>query len=230
MALILLIDTSGETAGVALSESGKVVASKINPQQKDHAAWLHPAIQLLMKESGHSLSTLDAVSVTAGPGSYTGLRVGMATAKGLCYALKIPLITVSTLKVMANAGKKWISKSGLPDSNNYLLCPMIDARRMEVFTALFDQNLNMVLDERPIILEEGAFEAELGQSKIIFFGSGSEKLKSLNTNANALFQNIDWSVSDIVELSEERFRDGNFANLAYTEPAYLKEFYTPHKN
>lgn len=228
MALILHIDTSGETAGIALSESGKLISSKNNSQQKDHASWLHQAIESLMKENAKTVSALNAISVTAGPGSYTGLRVGMATAKGLCYALKIPLLTVSTLKVMANAGRKWIQLSGLADQPNYLLCPMIDARRMEVFTAIFDQSLNLVLSERPLILNEGAFKEELDKSKIIFFGSGSEKLKSLNTNANALFQNIGWSVSDLVELGEENFSASNFADLAYTEPSYLKEFYTPN--
>ena len=230
MALILHIDTSGETAGIAISESGKLVALKNNSQQKDHAAWLHPAVELLMKENDRTLSALDAVSVTAGPGSYTGLRVGMATAKGLCYALNIPLITVSTLKAMANAGRKWIRSSAIADGNNYLLCPMIDARRMEVFTAIFDQSLDLTLSERPMILDETAFDEELARSKIIFFGSGSEKLKSLNTNANALFQNISWSVSDLVELSEEKFGNRDFADLAYTEPAYLKEFYTSWLN
>jgi tRNA threonylcarbamoyladenosine biosynthesis protein TsaB len=227
MALILHIDTSGETAGIAISESGKLIAFKNNSQQKDHAAWLHPAVELLMKENDRNLSALDAVSVTAGPGSYTGLRVGMATAKGLCFALNIPLITVSTLKAMANAGRKWIRSSAIADGNNYLLCPMIDARRMEVFTAIFDQGLNLILSERPMILNETAFDEELARSKIIFFGSGSEKLKSLNTNANALFQNISWSVSDLVDLGEEKFGNHDFADLAYAEPAYLKEFYTP---
>src|SRR5579872_6938935 len=124
MALILNIDTATEEAGISLAADGEVMAMAVNPQQRDHAAWLHSAVEKMMHDAGTRITDLQAVAVTAGPGSYTGLRVGMAAAKGFCYALNIPLITENTLKVMAMAARDQTVSEGL-------LCPMIDARRME---------------------------------------------------------------------------------------------------
>src|SRR5690606_37833050 len=130
MVLILHIETAIETASICLAKDGEVIAHDSNNQQKDHAAWIHNAIKKIMDDAGHPLKTLSAISISAGPGSYTGLRVGMATAKGLCYTLKIPMIALSTLEIMAVAAK-------VESENNNemidLLVPMIDARRMEVF-------------------------------------------------------------------------------------------------
>jgi tRNA threonylcarbamoyladenosine biosynthesis protein TsaB len=134
MALILNIDTATETGGICIAEEGKTLAMAVNPEQKDHASWLHPAVEKIMRDAGCGMKDLQAVAVTAGPGSYTGLRVGMAAAKGFCYALGIPLITENTLKVMALAAKEQAPGDGL-------LCPMIDARRMEVFTAVYQNDL-----------------------------------------------------------------------------------------
>jgi len=129
--MILLIDTSQETGTVALSEEGQILFAEENKPAKDHAGWLHTAIARLLTQAGKSLRDLDAVSVIAGPGSYTGLRVAMASAKGFCYALKIPLITRNTLQVMAESMRSIAAEKGA------LICPMIDARREEVFTALY---------------------------------------------------------------------------------------------
>jgi len=131
VSLILNIDTAVQSASVCLSENNDLIGLKINPSQKDHASWLHIAIEQLLKENAIDLQKLAAIAVSAGPGSYTGLRVGMASAKGLCYVLNIPLITVDTLKMMANAAVV---------ENTDLLCPMIDASRMDVFAALFDKS------------------------------------------------------------------------------------------
>ena len=214
MALLLNIDTATESGSIALSRDGKIAMVMVNEDQKDHAAWIHNAIDEMMTQSGHSLKELDAVAVTAGPGSYTGLRVGMATAKGLCYALHIPLITESTLKMMARAALETIQQKDV------LYCPMIDARRMEVFTAIYDADLNEVLKPQPMILDERSFS---DQSNIIFFGSGSQKFKSLS---NASFADVRYNASHLAALAHNKFEMKDFTDLAYAEPVYLKEFYT----
>ncbi len=137
--MILLIDTAQETATAALAEAGRVLFSEENINAKDAAAWLHPAIGRLMEQAGKTVRELEAVAVVAGPGSYTGLRVGMAAAKGLCYALKIPLITRNTLQVMA------ASMRPVAREKKALICPMIDARRDEVFTALYGTDMQEIL-------------------------------------------------------------------------------------
>src|ERR1700679_2481534 len=147
MALILSIDTAMAKAGIALSKDGLALSILENTEQKEHAAWLHQAVQEIMTTTGHRLHDLEAVAVTAGPGSYTGLRVGMAAAKGFCYALNIPLIAEDTLKVMAFAAKEQVPES-------HLLCPMIDARRMEVFTALYRHDLTLLLASMAMVVDE----------------------------------------------------------------------------
>lgn len=218
MALILNIDTALETASVCLSKDEQLLISKTNNNQKDHAAWLQVAIYDLMKESQYKLEDLDAIAVTIGPGSYTGLRVGLSSAKGLCYALKKPLITIGTLEMMANAAK---------DEDADLLCPMIDARRMEVFTAVYNKKLEEIVKPHALIPDSNSFSELLASNKIIFFGSGSEKIKILLFHDNAVFKTINYSAADMIVLSRKRFRDSNFADLAYAEPTYLKEFFSP---
>src|ERR1051325_9884884 len=143
MALILNIDTAIETASICLSEDKNVLKFAINENQKDHAAWLSVAIKTLMKEAGIQLNQLNTIAVTIGPGSYTGLRVGLSAAKGLCYALNIPLITIGTLEMMAMAAK---------EEPVDLLCPMIDARRLEVFTAVYNKKMEEVRSPHSLIL------------------------------------------------------------------------------
>jgi tRNA threonylcarbamoyladenosine biosynthesis protein TsaB len=139
MSLLLHIDTAVENASVCISKNGELIGIAENKNQKDHATWIQPAIQSLMKEAVYNLKELDAVAVSNGPGSYTGLRVGLATAKGLCFALNKPLITLSTLEVMT------IAALNIPISNINYFCPLIDARRMEVFTAIYDISLKTIL-------------------------------------------------------------------------------------
>ena len=217
MSLILNIDTAVQTSSVCLAENYIPLAVKINPSQKDSAAWLHVAINELLQEKKLSLRQLDAVAVAAGPGSYTGLRVGMSTAKGLCYALNKPLITINTLHLMAFAA-----------NNNQadLLCPMIDARRMEVFAAIFDHEFNTVLSPSNIILRESSFESFLKGKKMLFFGNGSLKFQSVTNNPNALFSNIEVNASSMPKLTYTAFSKGDFANLAYSEPFYGKDFHS----
>jgi tRNA threonylcarbamoyladenosine biosynthesis protein TsaB len=213
----LNIDTAVVSASLCLAKDDQVLKLKVNPSQKDHASWLHVAIKEMMEEAGLSLNELDAIAVSSGPGSYTGLRVSMATAKGLCYALQKPLITVSTLKMMAVAAI---------DASTDLLCPMIDARRMEVFTAVYDHSLVEILSPVNIILEKESFKEQLHTSSILFFGNGSEKFKSLVTDSNAVFQNLEANAEHMTGLSFSQFEKKEFADLAYAEPYYGKAFYT----
>ena len=222
MSWLLNIDTAVETASVCLAVDDKCVGVKVNPSQSDHASWLQPAIATLLLENNLSLKELDAFAISAGPGSYTGLHVGMATAKGLCYALNIPLIIINTLKIMAHATNKDISPS-------QLLSPMLDARRMEVFTALYDTALNELVAPCAMILEESSFSKWLNKHEIIFFGSGSSKWKNFVQHGNAIFKESFYSPRDIAYISNNEFRQHSFSNLAYTEPIYLKDFYAPKK-
>lgn len=217
MALVLHIDTAGDTASVCLAKGGKLLSLEKNEIQKDHAVWLHPAIEKTIKQTGHALNEINAVAVTIGPGSYTGLRVGLAAAKGLCYALQKPLITINTLQMMANAAK---------DEASDLICPMIDARRMEVFTALYDKNLQPVTDPAALILNEKIFSGELASHPILFLGNGSGKFKPLCNSPNAVFTETIVDASHMILLSEKSYTEKIFADLAYCEPFYLKEFHT----
>lgn len=225
MALILNIDTATEKATISIARDGNNIAFMNNDHQKDHASWLHTTIKDLLKENELKLSDLQAIAVTAGPGSYTGLRVGMAAAKGLCYALRVPLITEITLCVMAHAARTWYDTNNI-DLHNVLYCPMLDARRMEVFTAAYSPDLNEVLSPRAMILEQDSFQEQINMHQVLFFGSGSIKWKDISINTNAGFADIQHSSADLAALSEIKFQSQHFSDPAYSEPVYLKEFYT----
>ncbi|GAA4737995.1 tRNA (adenosine(37)-N6)-threonylcarbamoyltransferase complex dimerization subunit type 1 TsaB [Flavisolibacter ginsenosidimutans] len=220
MPFILNIDTAVKSASVCLADGQNIVATAISPSEKESAAWLHVAIQNLFQTHQINLQKIEAVAVSAGPGSYTGLRVGMATAKGLCYALSVPLITVSTLQMMAASALSFATPA-------QLLCPMIDARRMEVFTALYDRSLKEVLPSTNMVLNETSFEDQLKENKILFFGNGSEKAKTLINHVRASFVHIETTAENMVDLSNEKFAQGQFSDIAYTEPFYGKEFHSP---
>lgn len=221
MSLLLNIDTAVQAASVCLSLNGENIGMKINPSQKDHAAWLHIAIQELMQEQHYSLHDVKAIGVSAGPGSYTGLRVGMATAKGLCYALSLPLIPVNTLKAMAYAA--------LAEPAD-LLCPMIDARRMEVFAGVYNKTLTELVPPQNCTINEAFMADLLENNTILFFGNGCMKFQKLVHNKNAFFGNIDATAEHVGKISFLLWQKGMFADLAYNEPFYGKEFYSPaHK-
>ncbi|GAB2836573.1 tRNA threonylcarbamoyladenosine biosynthesis protein TsaB [Ferruginibacter profundus] len=219
MGLILNIDTATETAQVNFARDGIVLQSLHNASQKDHASFVHVAIQQLLQSASITLNDVDAIAVTAGPGSYTGLRVGMSTAKGLCYALNKPLIALNTLEVLTVAAIQQINVA-----TSILYCPMIDARRMEVFTALYNQTLTSALHPCAMVLNEDSFSDQLQQNAIVFFGSGAAKWQAICKHSNASFAVISNVTNAIAQLSENRFQKQVFANLAYAEPFYLKEF------
>ncbi len=220
---ILQIDTTLEVAIISLAKDGRLVGEKINHSQKDHASFLHPAVADLMKEAGVKLNELDAIAVVNGPGSYTGLRVGLAAAKGFCFALKIPLITIDTLQLLAANALPQIK-----DLDNYgtmLVCPMIDARRMEVYTALYTSEMDVISAPKAVILERDFMFNFLLNNLICFFGTGSEKWKTICENKNAFFIKPGYNSLIISELCYRKNLQKDFSEIAYLEPFYLKEFY-----
>ncbi len=219
MGLILNIDTATETAQVSFAKDGKVLQSLSNGLQKDHASFLQTAIQQLAKNNGIALADVDGIAVTAGPGSYTGIRVGMASTKGLCYALNKPLIAINTLEVLTVAAQQEIN-----NAPEILLCPMIDARRMEVFTAIYNNTLAEILPPCASILEEKSFLSQLQNNKILFFGSGTAKWQTLCRHSNASFAAVSNITEAMASLSEVYFVQQKFSNLAYSQPFYIKEF------
>jgi len=222
MSLILTIDTALSEASVALSQDGRCVSVHVSENQFKHAEFVHVAVQELCKQKGIKLQDIDAVAVTAGPGSYTGLRVGMASAKGFAYALSKPLIAINTLEVMACRALQTLSPA---HQEIRLFCPMIDARRMEVFTALYDRSLQTVLEPHARILDMGSFREELGREPILFFGNGSDKWKGLQPEGQANFTEIRQLYTALCQLSAQRFQDKNFSHLIHSEPFYVKEFF-----
>ena len=227
MALILNIDTAVDVASLCLAKDGEVLSIARNESQKDHASWLHTAIKEIFEKNDLELGSIDAIAVTGGPGSYTGLRIGMATAKGICFALNKPLISLNTLLVMANAAKD-VHKNSFGESAD-VLCPMIDARRMEVFTALYKKDLQIVKEPAAVIIDEKSFDEELAHSSICFFGNGSNKFQKIRNHPNAFFTELGFDATAMVSLADEKFSKKDFADLAYAEPLYLKEFHTPAK-
>jgi tRNA threonylcarbamoyladenosine biosynthesis protein TsaB len=219
MALILNIDTATEKAGICLAEDGKTLSIAENIAQKEHASWLHPAIEQMMQDTGYDLSDLQAVALTAGPGSYTGLRVGMAAAKGFCYALNIPLIAEDTLRVMAFAAREQFPAAAY-------LCPMIDARRMEVFTAIYRNDMTTILPSTAMIVDESSFATYMDHQQMSFFGDGSGKCKPIIKGPHAVFPEVNYHAGYLGILSFLRYLQQEFTGLAYCEPAYTKEFYT----
>ena len=223
MSILLHIDTATENAVVSISEDKSILDFRTNGDQKDHASFLHTAIKTLFENTGMPANKLDAVSVTAGPGSYTGLRVGMAAAKGFCFALSIPLVTVSTLEVMALACMMEVKDTAA------LYCPMIDARRMEVFTATYDHLLAEIIKPCSMILEDDPFRDLLKTQRMYFSGSGAGKLKKKLNDKNAAFIDSKISPQPMAELAGKKYLQQDFADVLYASPAYIKEFYTPAK-
>ena len=221
MPLLLNIDTATESASVCLTQNGILRSIIKSENQKEHASFIHAAISDLFGNTGYTLKDLDAVAITSGPGSYTGLRVGMATAKGFCYSLSIPLIAVNTLEVMTKA-----ALDATEDGGALLFCPMIDARRMEVFTAIYNSKLEEILSPAAIVLEDGLFEKYLIDRKVLFFGNGSEKFSRIYSGPNALFKSIQHNAKHLGDLANGLFEKKIFSNISYSEPTYFKEFHS----
>lgn len=221
MALILSIETATETCSVALSHEGELLSLRETSGNNEHSSQLTLFIAEVMQTSKRTLQELDAVAVSMGPGSYTGLRIGASAAKGLCYALDKPLIAVSTLQSMAlNA----LLRYPVLAADNYLLCPMIDARRMEVYTALFNSALDTILPVNALLVKEDSF-AEY-EKDIAIFGNGASKCREMFSNRQSVVfpGELHASATSLSSLAYKRFLASEFENVAYFEPLYLKDF------
>jgi tRNA threonylcarbamoyladenosine biosynthesis protein TsaB len=214
---ILQINTALQEASVSISAEGKTLGQKINPAQQEHAGFLQPAIAELCTDLNIKLADLQAIAVVNGPGSYTGLRVGLSAAKGICYALNLPLICINTLE--------WMAFGNLEHATDYI-CPMIDARRMEVFTALYDREMKVIMEPQPMILEETSFIDHLENKKIAYIGDGVEKWKTICHHHHAHYPKDHHDVLSLSILSYKFYLTKRFADLAYSEPFYTKEFHT----
>ena len=219
MPKILHIETSTTVCSVSLSENQNLLALREINEGYTHAENLHVFIQEVLHESHLTPPELNAVSVSKGPGSYTGLRIGVSTAKGLCYALGVPLISIDTLQLMASKALKQLSQ-------NDALCPMLDARRMEVYTAVYDSKLNTLQSTEALIVDENSLARYHSFNKICFFGDGMPKCKSLLSQLpNASFlDDIVPSAGDMPVLAFQKFQNQQFEDSAYFEPFYLKDF------
>lgn len=226
MANILQIETATPVCSVAISVNGATVAVVEESAQNIHASKLTLFIDEAMKQAGISYQQLDAVAVSKGPGSYTGLRIGVSTAKGLCFALDKPLIAIGTLRMMANGF--------LTVHPNYggLICPMIDARRMEVFTSVYNNKLQEIEIVNAKIVDEKSFILELDEHYVTFIGDGAEKCKQVLSHQNAHFNTANFnSAAHMSNLAYKAFTAGHYEDVAYFEPFYLKDFvFTTPKN
>lgn len=226
MALLLSIETSSPICSVALHQNGQLIAFNESATPQSTASRLAVMIDEVLKSGDCQPKQLQAVVISAGPGSYTGLRIGVATAKGICYALSIPLISVNTLELMAYQVKMKSSDITLERGlGGEVLCPMLDARRMEVYCLLMDSNLKLVEPTRAKIIDEKSFEEWLDKSPIYFFGSGADKCKEVITHVNAHFiWGVSPSASQLGELGEDKWKNLTFDDIATFEPLYLKDF------
>ena len=220
MAVILHIETSTNVCSAAVSDNGMVLEHFEDYKGQNHAALLSGYIKKCLDYIKEHNQKLEAIAVSIGPGSYTGLRIGLSEAKGLAYALDIPLIGIDTLKIMATS--VMFNHDIDPDA---MFAPMIDARRMEVYTSVLDLGLNEEMMPSPLILDENSFAQWLDNGPVVFFGNGSDKAREVIKHPNARFiDNIHPLASDMLALAEMSFRRGEFLDLAYSVPAYLKDF------
>ncbi len=224
---IIHIETSTNVCSVAVSHRGSCIFEVSNNEGLNHAAMLSPFVQQALEKIKSKNLSPDAVAVSGGPGSYTGLRIGVSTAKGLCYGFGIPLIAVPTLEILAQGALQQTTIE-----NEAMLCPMIDARRMEVYTAEYTSSLELKKDVYAEIVTENSFESLLENDIVYFFGNGAEKCKSTITHPNAVFlDGIEILAKNMIVSAEKKYNEKDFADVAYFEPFYLKEFQatTPKK-
>ena len=213
---LLNIHTTTETAIVNLMAGPEILGTFSNQETKQHASFLHTAIRGLLEQHGIDIKNLDAIGVTAGPGSYTGIRVGLATAMGFCYALKLPLITFNALEVMA------IATTSFAKDTHAFYCPMIDARRMEVYTAIYNYDMEEIISPSALILNENSFTELPGLPKIFFSGKGSDKFQQISKYTNAIFLPQEISSESLAKISWEKYIKSDFKNIPYAQPLYIK--------
>lgn len=218
--VLLFIETSTEVCSVALSKGSELVNEIVVKEPKAHARLIAPMVESVLKKSGIDISATDAVVVSEGPGSYTGLRVGVSIAKGLCYGSGKPLIAVGSLDLLANIASKQYSQ----ESSLYRIISMIDARRMEVYTAIYDRDAARISPVEAIIIDENSFRDTLDQGLTLFCGDGVEKVRGIVNHHNALFTDINASAGGMLAPALVKFHESKFEDVAYFEPFYLKDF------
>ena len=217
MAIILNIETATKNCSVSLAENGKLLALKeLNDTGYSHGENLHLFIEIVLKEAKLSFLDIHAVAVSKGPGSFTGLRIGVSAAKGLCFSLEKPLISIPTLASLARAiGAK---------ENEYII-PLLDARRMEVYSAVFDHTYTAIRETQAEVIADGSFHSYLEKGTVYFLGDGAEKCKQIITHENAVFLDGYFpSAKEMIQLSYEKYDHSDFEDVAYFEPYYLKDF------
>ena len=226
MSRILCVDTSSFICSISIFENLSLISSNSSEVEKSHSKLIIQLIDQSLKDAKIKINELDAFAVSMGPGSYTGLRIGVSTIKGLCYSLEKPLISINTLEIL--------SKSALNHINNYndfFICPMIDARRMEVFTKMLDNDFNEVEKDKALILDDKSFNDIGGGKSIYFFGDGSNKFQKIINNKNFHFiDNIISSSKNMGELANIKYENNQFENLTTFEPFYIKDFFIVNKN
>lgn len=224
MGNFLLIESGTNICSVAISINKKIVGLRESADEKAHASQLTLFIEQLVKELDLKISTLDAIVISKGPGSYTGLRIGVSAAKGICYATETPLISISSLDSMVY-GASILYKSIVEENLIDYYCPMIDARRMEVYTALYDKTFNKIRDIEARIVDETTFRDILNTNKILFFGNGAVKCQEAINHPNAFFaSDFTPSAEFMLPLALQAFQNKTFEDVAYFEPYYLKDF------
>lgn len=220
---ILCIETATTVCSVALVDNGRMLTVKEVNEPNIHASALTVFIDEMLSYAGVSLQELSAVAVSKGPGSYTGLRIGVSVAKGICYALDLPLVAVESLEAMAVGFVKQKDLMG----NDVVLCPMIDARRMEVYTTMYGGGLSLLKATHALIVDEHSFEIWTAQGKTVWlFGNGADKFSALfaENDGVEVVEGFQSSASFMTEIAEQKYRQGAFEDVAYFEPFYLKDF------
>lgn len=227
MSIFLYIDTAGEKAIVAISENQQLLAIEQNLMPNTHASFVQVAVEKLVSALNISMHSFDAIVVTMGPGSYTGLRVGLASAKGFAYALNKPLIGISTLSLLAEQAKSFEIFDKLSDQVQ--IFSMIDAKRMEVFGAIYDKKNALLIESQSIILDESFFEHLLKKGPVLCVGNGANKAKEVLTHPELYFFEKSYGIYELIKLALLKWELQEFEDIAYSKPAYLKDFYQAPK-
>ena len=220
MERILLIETSTALCSTALAENGAIISYRESSAPKAHASLTAVFIDEMLKEKGISIADCDAICVSMGPGSYTGLRVGVSTAKGLCFGSGKPLMAVGTLDTLVAQA---VAEGLVPEGCRYII-PMIDARRMEVYSAVFTPDCQQITETQPVIVDENSFASQLEEGPVLFIGDGAGKCADVIKHPNAGFVQC-WPKADaMLKPAMEAYKEKRFKDVAYFEPFYLKEF------
>jgi tRNA threonylcarbamoyladenosine biosynthesis protein TsaB len=222
LALILNLETATTVCSVALAKDGELLALKEINGDYSHAENLTVFIEEVLQQANIKINDVDAIAVSKGPGSYTGLRIGVSTAKGLSYSLDKPLIAINTLQSLAHSVASRFFKAEY--ESEFLFCPMIDARRMEVYCALYDKYNNCVMPTSALIIDENSFDEYIRSKYFYFFGDGAEKCKNIISSEAIYLKEELPSAKNMIPLSEQAYNKNEFEDVAYFEPFYLKDF------